>query len=166
MLGAWMVLELRMTAAGIATLTLFDETKDRVIAGGVPSYHPQIATGGALATGKSGIYDYYDGSGTISRYYDNFAVSVPPPDAAIFASQSLEVRSDAIEREDSAGVCWQRPSIYEGKYLRVPPSGREARTARVIVKDSRGSLTTGLDSGIDDISARLTVTPRYLVLGP
>ena len=49
-----------------------------------------------------------------------------PSDAAMFASQSLELRSDRINREDLGGTLWNKPSSYEGDYLLVPPSGAEA----------------------------------------
>lgn len=53
-------------------------------------------------------------------------------------------------------------SKVEGKFLRIPPSGREGRTVRIIVKASRNDPRTGADSGIDDLTATLTVTPRVL----
>lgn len=71
------------------------------------------------------------------------------------------------------GSDFDRPFQYEGDYLRVPPSGAEGRTLRMIVKLSRGQILTapggqgvlgGADSGVDDLSARLTYTPRYLVV--
>jgi hypothetical protein len=55
-----------------------------------------------------------------------------------------------------------------GYYLTIPPAGAEARTLRVFLKGSRAiadDTTPGvylLDTGIDDISARLFYTPRYL----
>ncbi len=127
-----------------------------------------LATAGALASGTSGFYDTLAGGGvgTATRTYDNFLASTNvPSDAAMFASQSLEVRHDRVIREDSGGTLWQPPSSYEGDYLLVPPAGKEGRTVRFIVKDSRNDVFAGADTGIDDISARLTVTPRHLVLG-
>ena len=122
------------------------------------------ATGGTLATGKPGIFDLQTGATpTILRYWDDFLVASLPVDAAAFASQSIEVRSDRVRREDSGGTMWSKPSSYVGDYLLVPPSGAEARTNRVIVKMSRNDPFE-LDSGIDDLSARLLVTPRFLAL--
>jgi hypothetical protein len=98
------------------------------------------------------------------RWFDDVSVAVPPADAAVFASQSLEIRHDRVTREDTGGTVWSPISSYEGDYLRVPPAGQEARTARVIIKDSRLDPFTGADTAIDDISAKLFVTPRYLVV--
>lgn len=78
----------------------------------------------------------------------------------------LEVRHDGVLSGDAVGTYWGRPPIYEGDYLLIPPSGAEGRTVRAIVKASRGRLVApsvyGSDSGIDDISALLYITPRYL----
>lgn len=101
-----------------------------------------------------------------TRTYDNFFAFVPTDDAAIFASQSLEIRHDRVIREDSGGTIWTPPSRYEGDYLTIPAAGREDRTARIIVKASRNDPDIGADSAIDDISGRLTVTPRYLHVPP
>jgi len=127
-------------------------------------YDAVLATGGTLATGKVGIYDVLVTATSAIRNYDNFFAAVPVIDAAVFPSQSLEIRNDRVIREDSGGTLWTTPSSYEGDYLLVPAAGKEARTARFFVKGSRNNPATGPDLSIDDISARLTYTPRYLVL--
>jgi hypothetical protein len=123
-----------------------------------------LATGGTLASGKPGIFDAGNGTDTYERFWDDIRVSVPPRDAAVFASQSIEIRHDRIVREDSGGTLWVSPSSYEGDYLKVPPAGAEGRTVRVIVKSSRADPLTESDPAIDDLSARLFVQPRFLVV--
>jgi hypothetical protein len=70
----------------------------------------------------------------------------------------------------TTSAVWSRVK-YEGDYLLIPPAGAEGRTVRVVIKASRGRpLTAGgitvstsnADAGIDDISAHLYYTPRYL----
>jgi hypothetical protein len=89
-------------------------------------------------------------------------------DKALFSSQSLEVRHNSVIREDSTGTVWAPVANYYGDYLLVPPSGTEGRTTRVIVKIARldpfGEYAGGSDASIDDLSARLFVTPRFLVV--
>jgi hypothetical protein len=89
----------------------------------------------------------------------------------IAASGSVQVRHDGAFASRSGG--YLPPLVYyEGDYLRLPPAGAEARTLRVIVKLARGDTTlfdpgtaaSYLDPSIDDISARLFYTPRYLVV--
>jgi hypothetical protein len=123
-----------------------------------------LATGGTLATGKPGFYDCYNASAACTRDYDNLSVWVPTRDAAIFASQSLQLREDNVVREDSGGTLWPKVSRYEGDYLTIPPAGQEARTTRIIVKASRNDPDTMSDPAIDDVSARLTYTPRGLLV--
>lgn len=123
--------------------------------------HAAAATGGALASGVCGFYDYNPGT-ALTRNYDNFAVGVHAADAAVFASQSLQLSHNGLVREDSTGSYWTRPSRYEGDYLRVPASGAEGLGIRAIVKTSRNEITTLPDTATDDLSARLFVTPRGL----
>jgi hypothetical protein len=126
-----------------------------------------LATGGALASGKVGIYDAESAATPtgFTRIFDNFSAFVPTADAAIFASQSLEIRHDRATREDSTGTYWNDKTI-DGDYLRVPPAGREGRTTRIIVKGSRNDPDTMNDTAIDDLTAQLYVVPRYLVVPP
>ena len=128
------------------------------------AYDAAAATGGTHATGKAGIYDSNIRSNPTARDYDDFQTWVPTIDAAIFAGQSLQIAHDRVTREDSTGAFFTPVSRYEGDYLRVLPSGPEARPARFIVKASRTDPGAGMaDPAADDISARLFVTPRYLV---
>ena len=127
-------------------------------------YSADLATGGTLATGKVGLFDWTTGATACTRTYYGLYVYGASTDYAIPASQSLEIRHDRVIREDAGGTLWQPPSSYKGDYLLVPPAGREGRSVRWIAKASRGPIETGFDSGIDNISARLTYTPRYLVV--
>lgn len=121
-----------------------------------------LGTGGTLDDGKPGIIDINPTVTSVTRNYDNFAAWAPPTDAAIFASQSLEIRHDGVIREDSAGAIWAPVSDYEGDYLLLPPSRGEGRDLRVIAKASRSLPGVNPDTNIDDISAKLYVTKRGL----
>lgn len=87
------------------------------------------------------------------------------------ASGTVHVRHDSVRASVSGGYL-PKLNYYEGDYLLVPPAGAEARTLRVIVKLCRavssvpgepaGTSELYPDAGIDDLSARLFVTPRYL----
>jgi len=123
-----------------------------------------LATGGTLASGADGIWEWWFSSTASTREYDNFSAWVPTPDAALFASQSLALSYDGVTREDAAGTLWTPVSSYEGDLLTVPPSGAEGRVARFLVKASRDVPGVGADTAIDAISAQLTLTPRYLVV--
>lgn len=79
-------------------------------------------------------------------------------DPAMYPSGSTEIRYDGVLINVTTTDVWVGVPKYEGDYLLIPPG-----TADFIVKASRG-LATEADSAIDDISARLTITPRYLVV--
>jgi hypothetical protein len=86
-----------------------------------------------------------------------------PQDAVAYASQSIELRSDRVRREDSTGVAWGNlDGRYQGNYPKPPPAGQEARTCEFIIKMSRGDPASMADPAIDDLSARLTIVPRFL----
>jgi hypothetical protein len=160
----WRTLRLKAAANGQVDVWLFAQ-------GTSPSSSPDLkatdtvfATAGTLASGKVGIGDTSTLATAYERRYDNILAWVPgTPDAVIYASQSLEIRHDQLIREDSGGNIWTQKSI-EGDYLKVLPGGMEGRLTRFILKTSRNAPPDGADSGIDDLSARLTYTPRHLVL--
>jgi hypothetical protein len=125
------------------------------------TYDADLATGGALASGKCGIYD--ENRAATSWKYDSFWAAATVDDAALFASRTLTISSAGVLRRDAGNAVSGAPRSYEGTYLRIPPAGPEGRTLRVIVKASR--VEPGIaDPGLDDISATLSYTPRYLVI--
>lgn len=127
-------------------------------------YDAALATGGALATGYTGIIDWNPyNDATLSRIAW-FYTYTPATDAAVFASQSLEIASDHVEREDAGGVFLSPARPYYGDMLTVPAAGQEGRQVEVIVKASRMNPRTATGQYIDDISAKLFVTPRGLVV--
>jgi hypothetical protein len=150
-------IRLVVSASGRAVLWLLD-ANDNVV-GRIGVYDATLATAGTLATGKPGFAD----GGTGARHDDDFWVAVPSPDSAISASQSIEVRSDGVIREDPGGTIWSDVSSYVGDYLAIPPTAQEGRTARVIVKTVRDDPSVS-DGAIDDLSARLFATPRFLTI--
>lgn len=157
------------------TLRMTVDTAGRIIcwAGpiGSPLGFPVITVLGGgdvtitLATGKAGFYDGYTYSITgLQRDFDNFWVAAPTLDAAMYADQSIAIRHDGVVREDAAGQVYAPPARYEGDYLLIPPAGQEARTVELVVKPSRNDPVSMADTDEDDISAQLTVVPRYLQL--
>lgn len=124
-----------------------------------------LATGGALAAGAAGFWDNHLSTDpfpiTVNRYYDNFACWTQPNDAAVFASQSVQIRYDGALREDASGTLWIPVSRYAGDRLYLPPAGAERQNTRLLMKTSR-SVPGGADRAIDDTRAQLYLTPRYL----
>jgi hypothetical protein len=125
-------------------------------------FDTNLAVGGALATGKVGISDQTLTTTASTRNYDNFYAYVPTLDAAMFAGQSIEVRHDRVRRQNFFGTALRPVSYYAGDYLKIPVAGAEGRTTRIIVKAARNNPDYGPDSAIDDITAQLFYTPRWL----
>jgi hypothetical protein len=102
-----------------------------------------------------------EGSG-VARGVTSGSSTIPLP-----AAGHLQIDHKSVLRSID-GIYWAQPDIYEGDYLLIPPAGAEGRTVRMIVKATEASVTTSAnsvyanDTGIDDISAHLYYTPRYL----
>ena len=131
----------------------------------VSGWSSYLADGGALESGRVGLYDYSPGAGTrYAEWTDLYAYSAPS-DPAIFGGQALEVRHDRVAREGASSSALTRVSRYAGDYLLVPCSAGEGRASRVLVKASRGAPSLGaLDASIDDIRATLYCRPRFIHL--
>lgn len=124
-------------------------------------FHTDLATGGLAASGKVGLGDTgFGGAGT--RYYDDFRVWVPSPDAVVYASQSAELRTEGMFREDATGTAYGPVSLVGGDLPRLPPSGLEGRKVELFLKGSRGDLDQLPDTGVDDVSARVFYRPAWL----
>ena len=126
-----------------------------------------FATGGSLASGKPGFYDSNTATTAVTRTYDNFSAWAPVADAVMFASQSAQLTTDGIFREDSTGASYGPVSVQTGDLPRLPVAGLESRTTEVLIKGSRGDLNllsdphTSTDYG-DNISAQVFYRPCWL----
>lgn len=122
-----------------------------------------LATGGALASGKPGVYDgYADAVVTGTRRYDNFAAWVPTLDAAVYANQSAYLRTDGNYRESSDGLSVGPIADPTGDLLRLPVSGDEGRPVEMMVKLSPGDFDQVPDSSNGKVSARISYRPSWL----
>lgn len=154
-------LQLQVNASGAFTLSL--------VSGGatiasVSGYDSTLLTAGTLDNGTVGVVDWNPTATSYTRSYDDFYAYAPTVDAVVYASQSMEIRHDGVIREDSGGSIYAPVSKYEGDLCVIPPAGPESRGLRCVVKASRGNLDGLADTTIDDITARLYYTPRYLVI--
>lgn len=164
---------LAVMASGLWTLSIAtgipgDRSSQTAMVPIASGYHADLATGGTLASGAAGVFDWAPSTGYgTARYYGadgQFLVWVPVSDAACFASRSIQFGSSACVRQDTGGTYWVPVSTYEGDYLFCPSGGQEGRTTEFLVKMCRSNPYTGTDSAIDDLSARPYVTPRGLVV--
>jgi hypothetical protein len=137
------------TSTGTRTYTLSGQDAD-------------LATGGTLATGKTGFYTEETVSGTADTYtFDNFYVIVMPQNPqALYSGRSMQVRYDDTLRQDSTGVFYGRPPAYRGSRFLVPVG-----TSRVLVKARRNDIETTVDDQVTDATqVQVGWTPRGLVV--
>jgi hypothetical protein len=84
----------------------------------------------------------------------------------IAAGATIGIRHDVALINFASTTLWGRPRQYAGDYLRIPPSGTANRTLRVITMFLEDRTLYGdrvyPSPTIDDLSAHLWVTPRWL----
>jgi len=127
-------------------------------------FAPDLAAGATLDDGKVGFFDLVTFGTPATRQVNNFLVTAPAPDAAVFSGQSLELSTWGIVREASGGTVYGPVSRVFGDLPRLPAAGNEDRTTEVMLKLSRGNLADSPDSGIDDLSAQVFYRPSWLYL--
>jgi hypothetical protein len=121
-----------------------------------------LATGGALASGKTGFFDRATETvGTVIRYFDNFTVSTPAPEPIVlYSGRNMQIRYDTTFRQDATGVYVGRPKSYRGSRFLVPTG-----TSRVLVKARRNDVEAAADDNVTDATQiQIGWTPRGLVV--
>ena len=125
-----------------------------------------LASGGACASGRVGLYDTAGGTTAIIKRWDNFIVGVPSTDVVINANRECEARFDGHYRQSTDGVGYGLVPQTIGDFARVPVSGLEERPVEMFVKLSRGDLSPAMAdlSRADSLKAQLLHRPAYLYL--
>jgi hypothetical protein len=139
---------------------------------GVPSSAPllsdidtDLATGGALASGKAGILDENNSTTAVVRNYDNMAAFTPTIPTALYAGRVAEIRYDGAIRQDSTGTYWGPTPSYRGSPFYVPCAGDKDRPYRVFVRANRNDLETEpYDNVTDNLQVQTISTPRGIVV--
>jgi hypothetical protein len=122
-----------------------------------------LATGGALASGKVGFMDLNPVATASTRTFDNFVAWVPVIPTVVYSGRVGEVRSDGTKRQDATGVYYGDMPSYRGSPFRVPPAGDKNRISRVFGKLHRNDIEVEpSDVVTDNLTLQAIVTPRYL----
>lgn len=127
-----------------------------------------FATGGALASGKAGIYDELSGGTSAgTRGFDDFrASSLDPPQPVMHDSGAVLLTHNAALRESSDGNSLGAIQGFRGKHLTLPPATRNGKRTLLAVRSRRFNVDDGRpDTGLSDaLTGSLVVTPRVLLL--
>ncbi len=160
---SYMTLRLIVFVSGRALGWVFDSTGATLAS--LEMLSSVLATGGTLASGKSGFADESGSATGVRAYYDDFYAAVPSAETVIIRpGESLQVRSDANLRASSDGSTYGKlPS--RGSRLWIPQAGDAGRSTRIAVRATREDpITTASRNDGDEITAELFYTPRYLAV--
>ncbi len=92
--------------------------------------------------GKAYLFDENYSAYEITREYDNLAIWEPDQPVVCPANKSLEIRSDAVERESpGSGTFWSPVPVYRGSSCLLDPAGDAGRVNRLALKMRRGDLS-------------------------
>lgn len=151
--------ELTVRDSGLITLAV-----DGIVR--VSAQDAVFATGGALASGKSGILDWAISGGTGTRTYSDFRVSIPTSgQIAIHDGQSLDFRADgSVWREVAAGSIYTQPQT---QTVAVPPKlgpyGDDGIANRLMVMAGRFNPDQASQPYFDPFTVKVYITPVYEV---
>jgi hypothetical protein len=126
-----------------------------------------FATGGALASGKAGIYDEHQSASAWTRTYDNFrAYALPLPNVAISPSRSLVWGYDGnVTREASGGTYYAYAAGQQG--VGVPmlgPEGTEGLSNRLtIASDDLNPDYAASGAQVPRLDYTVTHRPAYAI---
>lgn len=159
--GTWSTIRLTLDASG--RLCLWAAPRGGL--GGEPLLmcsEVEVAAGGALAIGPSGLY----GNNALlsaGSSFDNFFAAVPTVRPVIYAERQVEIRHDGTLMEDATGSYDGPVPEYRGSRFFIPPAGSANRTARVVVKARRNDIEQFEDVPVTDpLQVQVVYTPRYL----
>jgi hypothetical protein len=156
----WFIIRLVVSIDGQAIATLLDSTGNAIL-GSAQTATTVLATGGTLASGKSGIFDRTTSSGSMTRYYSDVAIFTAPPEPIVlYSGRNMQVRYDDVFRQDSTATYTGRPASYRGSRFLVPPG-----TSRVLVKARRNNIEVAADDNVlDATQIQVGWTPRGLAV--
>lgn len=163
--GTWSSVRLQVDASGRWYAWFLEQGTPTPSEPTFRGYDAALATGGGLASGKPGFSDVRFSAAAVTRNYDNFMAFAPTPNAAIFAGQTFTLDHKSATREDSGGSFPSPVAYPNGRFLKVPASGPEGRSTRLVVLPlANDPYTIGDAAAVHDTSAQLFVTPRGLVI--
>lgn len=145
------------TGAGLLRI----EGPDGDVRGVASFFDSTLATGGALATGKTGIVDYGNVAPAFDRDYDVIRVYTPPAEPiAMYSGRTIEFRHNETLRQDSTATYYGRPASYRGTRFTLQPG-----TNRVLAKARRLDVEVATDESVTDgLQIQVAYTPRGLVI--
>ena len=117
------------TGTAIATMTGSDGST------GITSLaSTHLATGGALASGETGLYDSMS-TAAASRYYSDFVTGITAPEPIVIdPGRSISITDHSVLRETADGLDEGRPRRIHGSYATFRHAGIDGRASRLVIR--------------------------------
>jgi hypothetical protein len=129
-------------------------------------HDPDLATGGALASGKVGLYDSYTSSSAGRRMMENFnLLAAEPAGRVCYSEKQVQWRYDGMLRQDSAGEHDGPPSLTRGANFYLAPEGDSGRINRLVIAMRRNDVDTEPAEHVED-KHTITIYARERFLLP
>lgn len=129
-------------------------------------HDPDLATGGALASGKVGLYDSYTSSSAGRRTMNDFnLLAATPASRVCYAGKQVQWRYDGMLRQDSAGEHDGPPSLTRGANFYLAPEGDSGRINRLVIAMRRNDVDTEPAEHVED-KHTVTILARERFLLP
>ena len=130
-----------------------------------------LATGGALASGKVGIYDAYTAAeeegaeAPPPRAIDNFQLTgADDPGVVCYSGKSVEFNHEGCLREDESGEYDGPPDEYRGAGFYLQPAGDQGLINRVVVRMRRNDVAVeSAEHVTDKQTIEIKARERFLV---
>jgi hypothetical protein len=156
MTATFQPLSVNVYTSGLIVASLYDRSRETVQA-----TSPALATGGTLAAGRFGVFDYSQAATATTRQVWVFYAGVAIPESVVInPNKSLEITSEDVLRVDASGSVFGRPGAYRGSRFLVPPG-----SSRIAVKARRNNVEADADDFVQDATQyQVAFTPRGLVV--
>ncbi|MGI8595442.1 MAG: hypothetical protein ACR2ML_13965, partial [Solirubrobacteraceae bacterium] len=162
----WYLLSLEVDTNG--RTTGFVSTRENPRQPIVEAYalRPELATGGALASGKPGWWDHNIDNNTKGRIIKDVHVefgtsSLEQSAVVIHPNRALEFNSEEKLREDE-GLTWSRPPSFVGDRFLLEPAGVVGRSTRLAVKAHAEDVEVNESKPPSSLTVQVHYRPRRL----
>lgn len=127
----------------------------------------QLGSGGPLATGRVGLFDYVIQTPCPPRLYDHVNVAIPSARAVLYPSRQLRLTHEKATRQDAGGLYEGDVPSFEGRHVKFPPATRAGKRSRLVFKLRRRDNDSGMpDEGLGDFQTiTVKVFGRVTALG-
>jgi len=156
---------LTFQVASDGTWSLVATGSGLVFGGELSGQDSDLATGGALASGKAGLFDAWASATAGTRMLDSFQLLGSEPAGRVcYAGRQIEFNSNGALRQDSTGTYDGQPDISRGGDFYLDPAGESGRINRIAIRMRRNDIEVEPDNNVTDKhTVEVLVRERFLI---